>query len=967
MRTRQAARGTRTHRQPSLPRLRRADRRTLLLGTALASTLIAWSLPTTALAQVICTYRPDGITELAVPDPIICPVNRNIFNPNGSGIELSTVGANHNIGLFLNANVTSRLTLGDSFAVDLLTIDDNSAIDVVNTGDLKATSRDGNATALSARTTGQNSDIKVRNEGDLTTQALLLGVALTFYTDDGESIINIENVGKLDVTSKQDARGISAQTNGDNSPISIVNEADVNVNGKDGAVGFLSETFGDGSSIDFANFGGSATVTSTEGNATGIALRTFGPSSGIYGFVDNSGRPLSMIAQQIGTALEARTAGDHSPISIVNEADVDVKAKVAAIGFLGQTDGDNSSIDFVNFGTVNVEGNEDAIAIQAQTFGSGSPIRITNLSRVISNHTGIATFSNTGTTIVNGPPGEISAPLAIDSKGAATIVINSGRIDGRIDLSDEDDRLENLYGGIFYTELTSNFGYGDDLFVNERGGTVFVTPKTHEVVLALVNQIPLDRFEGLERFKNKGLISMQDGVAGGSFGIFNTPDDTNLDFIASGQSTLAVDSFLGPPGSISDIFIIGGNVSGQTQVAVNNTNPGPGVFNPEGIPVVFVNGSVGSDAFSLDAPIDTGFFDWDIYFTKTGSGFFELRSYPGAGAHLLPELITAAQDIFHATNETWFDRTADLRVLLNRAAPLGLDPDGKLGAGDGAPSSFVPAVWVKGGGTWLEQEDNASTTAYGRTYRYNLNRDLDVMNFETGIDLGKPDLLAPGDMLVFGMLGGAVFASLDYDNIARQFDYEGGEVGAYATYLNGGLFIDTLAKVDILDLEPQDVLGFPNSLDTTVFGIRTDAGYRFGSFRRGPFIEPLATLAIAWADVDGFSLGGNTVSFDDEADVRGRLGLRVGTSHEVWAGTLMEPFVIGSVWGHLSGDNTATLTSIGTTFRFEDEPDDVWGVVSTGVNFFNPGAQTAVFAKLDVTFGEETEGIAAKGGMRFNW
>ena len=58
--------------------------------------------------------------------------------------------------------------------------------------------------------------------------------------------------------------------------------------------------------------------------------------------------------------------------------------------------------------------------------------------------------------------------------------------------------------------------------------------------------------------------------------------------------------------------------------------------------------------------------------------------------------------------------------------------------------------------------------------------------------------------------------------------------------------------------------------------------------------------------VDSFALGGNKVSFDEDPNVRGRLGLRVGTSTAVWAGTTMEPFVIGSLWGDLSGDRQAT-------------------------------------------------------------
>jgi len=159
----------------------------------------------------------------------------------------------------------------------------------------------------------------------------------------------------------------------------------------------------------------------------------------------------------------------------------------------------------------------------------------------------------------------------------------------------------------------------------------------------------------------------------------------------------------------------------------------------------------------------------------------------------------------------------------------------------------------------------------------------------------------------------------------------------------------------------------PSSLDANTLGLRTDTGYRFGSFNGGAFIEPLATIEVLWSDIDGFINSGNRVSFDDEANVRGRLGLRAGTSYPVWNGTTMEPFVIGSLWGHLSGDNQATLVSSGTTFRFEDNLDDVWGEVSAGVNFFNPSAGTAVFAKLDVTFGDDVDGIGGKAGMRVAW
>jgi hypothetical protein len=76
-------------------------------------------------------------------------------------------------------------------------------------------------------------------------------------------------------------------------------------------------------------------------------------------------------------------------------------------------------------------------------------------------------------------------------------------------------------------------------------------------------------------------------------------------FIASGGSTLAVDSFLGGPGSISDTFTVNGDISGQTKVKVNDTNSGPGVFNSAGIPVVFANSNVKGHAFFLANPIES--------------------------------------------------------------------------------------------------------------------------------------------------------------------------------------------------------------------------------------------------------------------------------------------------------------------------------------------------------------------------
>ena len=135
---------------------------------------------------------------------------------------------------------------------------------------------------------------------------------------------------------------------------------------------------------------------------------------------------------------------------------------------------------------------------------------------------------------------------------------------------------------------------------------------------------------------------------------------------------------------------------------------------------------------------------------------------------------------------------------------------------------------------------------------------------------------------MFGVLGGAVLGNLNYDQLLRGFDISGGEAGAYATYLRDGLFVDTLFKTTFLEFDPNSSPGFSGSFNGTGWGARTDIGYRFGGFRGGPFIEPQATIAVVWSELDNLTIGGNRVSFDEGTNVRGRLGLRVGTSYDIW-------------------------------------------------------------------------------------
>jgi autotransporter family porin len=942
--------------------------------------------------------------------------NSGVLAATALGIITFTDGDNSPITIVNLGDITA-ISVAAAFGIDARTFDTDSSIHIANSAGITASAAS-IAFGIDARTYAANSPISIVNSGDITaTGSTFLAYGIAAMTFEGTSPIDIDNSGDITVTAEDRAYGIFARTGSvatdvDNSPITIVNSGDITVTTAGDvadAYGIFARPFstqGDTSPIDIVNSGDIAVTTAGDAadaygilarpftdtsptnilNSGDIAVTTAGYAADASGITALAFSDTSPIDIETSGDIAVTTTGDDadvngilaatdgidSPVAVkssgdiaVTTAGVDARAYgIAALTFTG-----SSPIDIENSGHIAVAAAGDfteVVGIFARTVDDNSPIRILNSGKI----TASGDFSSFGIQAVtegaNSPiniinSGDISAAslFAIQADGGAASIFNRGLITGFVDLTDNADTFINQQGGVVEARLTSYFGLSDDRFRNEQGGLVHTAADS--------TAAEFTSFVALERFENRGFISLQDGKEDDVFQISNTLGATDLEFVGSGQSALAVDAFLGGPGSTSDTFIIDGNISGGTAVKVNNTNLGPGVFNKEGIPVVFVNGNANGDEFFLNNPIDTGFFNYDLFFRPTGSGVFELRSFIGPGAFVLPQLITSAQDIWHVGSSTWFDRTADLRVLLNGGgAPTAYDPEAKYAEGTPTTPGITPAVWVRGAGNWLDREDSESVTAYGRSYKYNLNRDLETIDFQGGIDFGKRGLLSDNDILVFGALGGFIHADLDYDAPNRAFDYEGGQVGGYATYLRGGLFVDTLLNVHLLQIDTK-TLGFPSSLDATTVGLRTDTGYRFGSFSGGAFLEPLATLSVNWADIDGFALGGNKVSFDDEANVRGRLALRVGTSFPIWAGTTMEPFVIGSLWGNLTDSNEATLVSSGTTFHLEDDLDDVWGEVSVGANFFNPTASTSVFAKLDVTFGDDVEGIGGKAGIRVSW
>ena len=299
---------------------------------------------------------------------------------------------------------------------------------------------------------------------------------------------------------------------------------------------------------------------------------------------------------------------------------------------------------------------------------------------------GIRVDTVAASTINIATAGNVSAAndLAIETPHGPITINNNGIVTGFVHLASGSDTFNNNASATWFTHSagtagsTSVFGPGNDVLFNRgtivaaRGGNI---PET--VV-----------FSGLADFVNgdptragPGLISMQDGGA-------NDTLITTGSFTGVGNSALAVDTFLGPPGSTSDRLAVGGNVSGNTLVKVNDVNTGPGAFNPTGITVVTVQGT-GSNNFKVDptspnyinfgplGAINKGFFiDPLLYVPGAGAlpNAYKFFGLPGPFAFNMPVAHTGAQSIFQETADVWEDRQDEVRNCMRHgliAAGLG--------------------------------------------------------------------------------------------------------------------------------------------------------------------------------------------------------------------------------------------------------------------------------------------------------
>ena len=471
-------------------------------------------------------------------------------------------------------------------------------------------------------------------------------------------------------------------------------------------------------------------------------------------------------------------------------------------------------------------------------------------------------------------------------------------------------------------------------------------------------------------FNNNGLITMQDpnAVAGDQVLM------PNANFTGGGASTLAVDSELGAPGSISDTLHIA-NAAGSTTINVVDAAPStPGAYNPTGILVVDVTGNATPSNFNLqNGPINKGLFSYDLIFRPANGAQsdnqFLLVGSPGRSAFELSALGTAVQTEWYDTSEILLQRQEELRSQFMENNPV----KNSASLSDIVRARQVGGVWAKLLGAAADRDQTQTYSIFNKSYNYNTGYRLQKGGIIGGVDGESIGTSGSSSALLFGLFGGTVSSSMHFKSSATRADFEGGTAGAYATYIKGNTFIDGLLRMDFqrLHYNAPSLTGWGNTDPSTpVFSLGgiVNAGYRM-NFASTRYVEAFASLADVDTRIDPMTVSASTVSFGTQSNVSGRLGLRLGATFIPEDGTRIETFLAGGAWQRLSGANFVTINSdpSAPVLTIADKKVPTYGELSTGINIFGLNTGWSGFLKTNYKFSIGFNSGAINGGLAYKW
>ncbi|MGV8930451.1 MAG: autotransporter outer membrane beta-barrel domain-containing protein [Brevundimonas sp.] len=818
------------------------------------------------------------------------------------GDAIITSGANSDA-------VNARTAVGD-IAVDVFqaqtTGANSDAIEVVSTSGAVTV----NATAVTADGDGARGIVATGESVAVTQDGFFIGTggnnanAIQVRARNGDASVSTGNAftggdtsAVIDISSQAGAVTVNAgslTTSGDSS---------VGVRASSGTAGnlFFGIPAAPGGTVDIT----AASVRTSGANSTGIVTNAlFGADTRI-------------------AASEVLTQGDGASGVVATSAlggDIDITAGRITTAGLG-ADG----IQAVNTGAGLITLNTTGAIASAQGTGimldSGSTASLTvgEDSSVNGGLGGVNILSVDGTTVANAGTIGSTGGFALNVDGGAASVVNSGVVNGRIDLTDNADTFSNGAGGRFNAVGTSDFGAGADSFANAGVLTAFSSAS----------------FTGLESFNNTGLIDLRDGATGDILTLSGTS------FTGGAGSQVGLDVSFAT--NTADRLVIG-SAAGTTTLLLNDATPGVApTLNLDGILLVDATTATAGN-FQLGGNTDFGFTRADLVFDGATSNFL-LVTAPDTEVFEIGRLQAGVTNGWNQSGDAWSARMTELRDV----AWSGLEE-----RADGFE------MWAQGYAGTEGQDLVRSFNPGGTPTTVDLSYDQEFQGFQLGGDVQRSMGSA---RMVFGLTGGLSRSDLEFAS-SNSITFEGGNIGAYAALTAGGFFLNGLVKADRFEATvfSQTAL-VREEIDGMSYGAKGEIGYHLnlGNF----FVEPVATLAYVDTDLDDLTVPGGVFTFDDGQSLRGEAGVRVGGDF-AFGSSRIQPFVGVFAVEEFEGQNTAVFTSGATAFGLQDIEPDTYGKVSLGMNLLGQDGVN-LFIRGDAAFSGEAKGGSLRIGARWSF
>jgi len=528
--------------------------------------------------------------------------------------------------------------------------------------------------------------------------------------------------------------------------------------------------------------------------------------------------------------------------------------------------------------------------------------------------------SSTGSTVNSGGTiaGGGTAPILTATGGPLTLN-NSGSFTGLIGFTAGNDTVNN--SGTYRASFDQDFGAGTDTFNNS--GTLLVLPST--TIAGTV------RFTGLEAFNNTGLIDLRNGHAGDLLAL-------SSNFAGSGNSALGIDVAFAPAGTAStaDRITAAGAITGSTTLLINQLGANGAVLNAG---TVFATGGAGSSATAFEiAPQarNQGFIRYGVAFDPTTSTY-SLLGTPSTAVFRTLKINEGAQQLWYKSADAWSGHMSELR-------------DAKF-AGGGASGG---RIWGQIYGQTDTRDAEQTVSAFGQSSTVNLSYRQDAFGGQLGMDLGSA---GPDGALVFGVTGGYLNSDLTFQNTADRVNYSTANIGAYASFVSGGLFANALAKYDYLWIDSKSqAAGYADKFHGMSYGAQGEAGFRLGGDRF--YAEPVATIAYVRTDLKDLQALGDTIDFDKLDGLRGKAGVRVGSKFDVGGGATAIVYAQGNYVHEFKGKDGIAFTSGGTTLGYNNQRIGDYGEGKIGFSVVSASGVTGFVEG----FGEDSNNYKGGGG-----